>query len=65
MMRTSTEEQSDLQEDFLLLENVTLKQRALRTRRLNCWCVKRARDLTSNRKALKKSSLCHPHRQLM
>lgn len=54
MMRTSAGENFDLQADFPLPPNSTAHQRSLRTRRLNRWRSKRANDLTSNRKALKK-----------
>lgn len=57
MTHISTGEDSNSEEDFPLPENATPEEKALRTRRLNRWRGKRAKDLSNNRKAVKK----HPY----
>jgi len=54
MTRTSVGEGSDSERDFIAPENETPQERSVRSRRLNRFRVKRAKDLTSNRKAMNK-----------
>ena len=52
--RTSTREGSDSQAEFPIPEIESRKERSVRTHRLNRSCLTKAKELTGNRKAVKK-----------